>query len=350
MTERPIIFSAEMVRAILEGRKTQTRRIVRLPHQNPLGAWEATTVGGDRARRADGSPVPRMAAIWHTRTGDTLACPYGLPGDRLWVIQGAGSWAGLSPEERFWSRVVKTDGCWEWFGRTNRKKYGYMKVGQRLWWVHRYSYQLHHGQIPNGLHVLHKCDLPWCVNPSHLYVGDNNQNIADKVARGRVARLPGQANGQAKLSQADIAEIRRLHLEEGVFQKDLAAQFGVGQPQVSRIVSGKRWAEREAADRCSPLLGSRTLEVTDVRVERVQEISGRDCFAEGIIGVKFRPDDGWPLCTGYTIGPDDGRASLSAEPQTPYARLWDQINGPGAWERNDWVWVVSFRRTTQGEF
>jgi len=83
--ERPILFSGAMVRAILDGRKTQTRRVVKLPHCNPLGKWEPTTVGGGSAKFADGTSAPEMTAIWHTRTGDTLTCPYGQPGDRLWV-------------------------------------------------------------------------------------------------------------------------------------------------------------------------------------------------------------------------------------------------------------------------
>jgi len=96
MTERPILFSGEMVRAILDGRKTQTRRVVKLPHNNPLGAWEPTVVGGKGVcyDKAMTRPAPEEAAIWHTRTGDCLGCPYGQPGDRLWVREtfvGAGN-------------------------------------------------------------------------------------------------------------------------------------------------------------------------------------------------------------------------------------------------------------------
>lgn len=84
---RPIIMSGESVRAILDGRKTQTRRVVKLPHNNPLGAWEPTVVGGKGVcyDKAMTRPAPEEAAIWHTRTGDCLGCPYGQPGDRLWV-------------------------------------------------------------------------------------------------------------------------------------------------------------------------------------------------------------------------------------------------------------------------
>lgn len=85
MTERPILFSGPMVRAVLEGRKTQTRRIIKLPHNNPLGAWEPTTAGGGSVTHVGGTPAPELSAIWHTRTGDCYVCPHGDAGDRLWV-------------------------------------------------------------------------------------------------------------------------------------------------------------------------------------------------------------------------------------------------------------------------
>ena len=85
-TERPLLFNAPMVRATLDDSKTQTRRVAKLPHQNPLGEWEPTSIGGPNGGRlADGSTVPEQGAVWHTRTGDCLSCPYGQPGDRLWV-------------------------------------------------------------------------------------------------------------------------------------------------------------------------------------------------------------------------------------------------------------------------
>ncbi len=86
MKERPILFNSAMVRAILDGSKTQTRRVIKLPHHNPLGQWERTSIGGGKGgRTASGDTVPLQDGIWHTRTGDCLMCQLGQPGDHLWV-------------------------------------------------------------------------------------------------------------------------------------------------------------------------------------------------------------------------------------------------------------------------
>lgn len=84
--QRSIAFTGAEALATLRGEKTQARRAIALPHNNPLGEWEATTIGGpDGGRTASGETVPLQGSIWHTRTGDSLICPFGQPGDRLWV-------------------------------------------------------------------------------------------------------------------------------------------------------------------------------------------------------------------------------------------------------------------------
>lgn len=90
MKERPILFSAPMVRALLAGRKTQTRRVVKFPTKGEyvrpdMGGWTACTIGGDGSRDRHGREVPVQACVWNQTTGTTVACPYGVLGDRLWV-------------------------------------------------------------------------------------------------------------------------------------------------------------------------------------------------------------------------------------------------------------------------
>lgn len=86
MKETGLMFKAPLVRSILDGTKTQTRRVVKLPHANPLGEWEALQLGGpDGGRTSAGKTIPAQMGIGHTRTGEILTSPYGGPGDRLWV-------------------------------------------------------------------------------------------------------------------------------------------------------------------------------------------------------------------------------------------------------------------------
>jgi len=122
MTDRPILFSGPMVRALLDGSKTQTRRLVKLPHMNPLGAWEPTTVGGPNGGRLrTGETIPLQGGIWHTRTGDSLLCPYGQPGDRLWVREtfyAFGRWETRYSAKKGrdeWHFIDMTAECGNWY-------------------------------------------------------------------------------------------------------------------------------------------------------------------------------------------------------------------------------------------
>jgi hypothetical protein len=149
---------------------------------------------------------------------------------------------GQSVKPRLLARVsvCAETGCWNWPISKN-KRYGQISVGKKMRLAHRVSYELHCGPITDGLHVCHRCDNPACINPEHLFLGTQAENMADRNAKGRQARLRGAVNGRAKLSEADVLAIR-AGLAEGVSQRKLAARHGVHPKQISRIRSGGGWS------------------------------------------------------------------------------------------------------------
>src|ERR1700756_2891954 len=105
-------------------------------------------------------------------------------------------------EDRFWAKVAKGPGCWEWQGKRHYKGYGHFTVrGQgrrRTLKAHRVSWELANGPIPEGLHVLHSCDNPPCVNPDHLFLGTDMDNVHDRDAKGR-RNVAGSRSWKAQL-------------------------------------------------------------------------------------------------------------------------------------------------------
>lgn len=148
-------------------------------------------------------------------------------------------------QDRFWSKVNKLgkDECWEWKGALNNG-YGWFHIAKKARNAHRVAAFLSGmiDQIDGDLHVLHKCDNPKCCNPHHFFLGTNQDNIADRVQKGRTVFVPkvGQANGMSKLSNSDIMFIREMYNSSGLSQSFIAKQFGVTQPQISRIVNRVR--------------------------------------------------------------------------------------------------------------
>lgn len=131
------------------------------------------------------------------------------------------------------------DTCWLWPHTIADTGYGtFVHKGTR-YGAHRVSYEVHNGPIPDGMCVRHTCDVRACINPAHLIVGTQAQNIGDMVARDR--HCPGIRNGQAKLTEEQVTEIRDRYARGGITQYQLAEEYSIGQGSVSRIVRGVRW-------------------------------------------------------------------------------------------------------------
>lgn len=219
MTDRPILFSGPMIRALLDGRKTQTRRVLKLPEQKTLrGEWEATTAGGPGVTLKDGTPYPERAAIWHTQTGCCVTPGY-VHGDQLWV----------------------------------RERFAVSGIG-------------------------------W-------------------------GKKPSEARGGKVHFHADP--------EHGWHD-----YWGSWRPSIHM----PRWASRL------------TLTVTDVRVQRLQEISEDDARAEGVERRAFTKLDGTDP-QEWWVGHENGRATA----KSAFRDLWDSLNADRApWASNPWVCAVSF--------
>jgi len=250
--ERPILFSAPMVRAILAGAKTQTRRVVKPQPQMVIDRISKTWDGPAHALQYQ---LERLGK----------GCPYGQPGDRLWVRE---TWQ-VARETLDYETGGEYD-VWEW--------------------------------------------------PDEL--GDPRQYLKGDARFGTKAGLFYCADGVDKNPSA-FYDLVSFDNKPILRPKEINWRPSIHMP---------RWASRI------------TLEITGVRVERLQDISEADAQAEGVQGHPFRPDDGWPICTGYMIGSDDGKTTLHPNPQDAYQRLWESINSPGSWDANPWVWVIEFRR------
>lgn len=141
---------------------------------------------------------------------------------------------------RFWEKVQKGEGCWNWTASTAGKGYGQLKYPgtRKQLYAHRISYELHYGDIPKGLSVMHTCDNPRCVRPEHLRLGTCADNQQDMALKDR--SLHGSRNGTAKLCEDQVVKVHAA-LKLGLTQKQVAAAFGISQIEVSRIHTGKRW-------------------------------------------------------------------------------------------------------------
>ena len=161
---------------------------------------------------------------------------------------------------QFHARVYPepNSGCWLWDGAAGHHGYGQMRVHGRAVYAHRLSYELHNGPITGGLHVCHRCDVPGCVNPAHLFLGTPKDNCDDKIRKGRMRTgvstgaqngaytkphmvRRGVAHGMSKLTpEMGIEIVARRAAGEGPAK--IGADLGLSRLTVWRVCAGRNWA------------------------------------------------------------------------------------------------------------
>lgn len=137
-------------------------------------------------------------------------------------------------------------GCWLWTRGLKSGGYGTVRYMGEVWTASRLSYVTFRGPIPNGMCVLHRCDTPPCVNPDHLFLGTQQDNVDDKVAKGRHPVRRGEKHHNASFTDDQVRELRALGLSAAA---SMSEQLGVARAAVVRAVSGRTWAHLDVAPR-----------------------------------------------------------------------------------------------------
>lgn len=132
-------------------------------------------------------------------------------------------------------------GCWLWHGTTDRNGYGQIQVDGKTRFAHRTSYALYCHEIPGGAHVCHKCDTPACVNPDHLFLGDQQSNMADKMQKGRGVFVKGESHGRVRLTENQVIEIIALLATGTISKMALSRRYQVSRGAIRQIQEGRNW-------------------------------------------------------------------------------------------------------------
>ncbi len=159
----------------------------------------------------------------------------------------------LDLDVKFWNHVEKTGTCWLWTGAKTTNKYSCVyrnnktQTGSRYVWINTF------GAIPNGLFVLHRCDVRHCVNPDHLFLGTHQENMKDRNSKSRQAignrngrktkpehTARGEKSAKAKLNSVQVLEIRELYVN-GESRAELARKYSISWNAVNAIIERKVW-------------------------------------------------------------------------------------------------------------
>lgn len=194
--------------------------------------------------------IPRSTSGW--QSGNALAQDWAHAVGRTDPHPSTREVLGERFLERFWAFVQRTPTCWLWVAGKDKDGYGQIaRPGKSPIKVHRAAWMLVHGVVTPQQHVLHKCDVRNCVNPSHLFLGDQVVNMKDAAAKGRLRGNP-RPHGRRLSDQdeqhllAEFAKYPRRRLPKGLRQQ-LAARFGLSEAYVSMLGRGIRVRAKRTA-------------------------------------------------------------------------------------------------------
>lgn len=151
----------------------------------------------------------------------------------------------MSNIKRFFDGYTVTEGgCWIWKASKSRDEYGRIMFDGKRWKAHRFSYAYHKGTVPDDMVVCHRCDTPACVNPDHLFLGTQADNVADSVAKGRFpVRHLGASNPKAKITEE---QARAIHASSES-NTELSKRYGISGVMVGLIKRKLAWGHIHAA-------------------------------------------------------------------------------------------------------
>lgn len=176
-------------------------------------------------------------------TDKKISCSLGLCIDSIQKILRQKNFRRISVDNIRRRLLLKSQrnlytGCIEWIGSLHYKGYGEIRINGKTKGAHVIVWKLHHGNIPFGMFVCHKCDNPKCINIDHLFLGTPKDNTHDMIAKGRMCC--GSKVRNAKLKENDIQHIRQLH-QDGYTNVAICKIFHISSASISRIVNRKTW-------------------------------------------------------------------------------------------------------------
>lgn len=152
-------------------------------------------------------------------------------------------------DDRFWAKVVKTDTCWLWAGYVMPNGYGQVRREGKAYLCHRWAWKITYGHLPDNKVVAHVCDVRNCVNPDHLWLGTQEDNLLDMYRKGRAIPFAGirpdnrgERQGRATLTDKQVLEIRNLAVTSSLSHQAIANLYGVRRQTVSRVLAGDTWS------------------------------------------------------------------------------------------------------------